>query len=257
MIKAIFFDIDGTLIPFGTRKLPESTYNSLLKIKEETGIHIIIATGKSLASVLKQDLMRIPFDGFLTLNGQLCYDKDFRMNFVYPIIPEEMDVLKNIFNDHKIPFILIGEFSKYINFMNEKMLYHLEESNDVIPDVGEYRGERIYQITAAVTPRQREILESTMDYCQITAWSEDTIDIFCRGGGKSNAVKNLLRIYNLKPEEIMAFGDSENDIGMLKYAGIGVAMGNASDNVKAVSDYITDTVDNDGIEKALKHFNII
>ena len=55
----------------------------------------------------------------------------------------------------------------------------------------------------------------------------------------------------------MAFGDGENDIDMLHYAGIGVAMGNASDLVKSNADYVTADIDDDGIEKALKHFGII
>ena len=55
----------------------------------------------------------------------------------------------------------------------------------------------------------------------------------------------------------MAFGDGENDISMLEFAGIGVAMGNAGDEVKAIADYVTDSVDDDGIEKALVHFGLI
>ena len=57
--------------------------------------------------------------------------------------------------------------------------------------------------------------------------------------------------------EIMAFGDGENDMDMLRFAGIGVAMGNASDMVKAAADYVTDTVDENGIEDALRHFGLI
>ena len=55
----------------------------------------------------------------------------------------------------------------------------------------------------------------------------------------------------------MAFGDGENDKEMLEYAGIGVAMGNAKDSVKAVADYVTDSVDDNGIENALRHFGLI
>ena len=55
----------------------------------------------------------------------------------------------------------------------------------------------------------------------------------------------------------MAFGDGGNDISMLKYVGIGVAMGNAKDDVKAIADYITDSVQEDGIVSALKHFDIL
>ena len=55
----------------------------------------------------------------------------------------------------------------------------------------------------------------------------------------------------------MAFGDGGNDISMLRHAGIGVAMGNANDDVKAVADYVTTSVDENGIANALKHFHII
>jgi len=252
----VFFDIDGTLIPFNEKQMPDSTYKSLMKLHKK-GIKIIVATGKSLAAITKLDVMRVPFNGYLTLNGQLCYDEEFRMNFGYPIIPEEMEVLQHIFFDDKIPFILIGEFSKYINFMNDRMLRRLVETHDVIPDVGKYHGERIYQITASLDDRQRKLLEDTLDYCQITSWSEDTVDIFCRGGGKMNAVKNLLQIYDVKPEEVMAFGDSENDIQMLKYVGTGIAMGNGTDQCKEAADYITTDIHDDGIQNALKHFGLI
>ena len=63
--------------------------------------------------------------------------------------------------------------------------------------------------------------------------------------------------FGIKLEETMAFGDGGNDIDMLKHAGIGVAMGNAGDNVKEIADYITTSVDDDGITNALKHFNVI
>ena len=55
----------------------------------------------------------------------------------------------------------------------------------------------------------------------------------------------------------MAFGDGENDIEMLEYAGIGIAMGNSDDMVKKSADYVTDCIDNEGIEKALRHFEVI
>lgn len=75
-------------------------------------------------------------------------------------------------------------------------------------------------------------------------------------GGKTAGVKAYLKANNLEKEETMAFGDGDNDIEMLKYVQIGVAMGNAGCEVKANADYITDSVDNDGIMKALISLNI-
>ena len=58
-------------------------------------------------------------------------------------------------------------------------------------------------------------------------------------------------------EKCMAFGDGGNDIPIIEYAGIGVAMGNATDDVKAAADYVTDTVDEDGIVTALQRFGVL
>ena len=68
---------------------------------------------------------------------------------------------------------------------------------------------------------------------------------------------DILKRYGIDPQDSMAFGDSENDVSMLKAAGIGVAMGNATAQAKAAADYITDDAEKDGIYKALRHFELI
>jgi Cof subfamily protein (haloacid dehalogenase superfamily) len=101
------------------------------------------------------------------------------------------------------------------------------------------------------------MLKNLLDECDITSWNDKAIDIIPKGGGKSAGMQVFLDKYGLERSETMAFGDGENDIDMLKFAGIGVAMGNAKDSVKAVADYITDSVDEHGIENALRHFGLI
>ena len=70
-------------------------------------------------------------------------------------------------------------------------------------------------------------------------------------------IKRYLEMTGIKREEIIAFGDAENDLEMIRFAGIGVAMGNAEEEVKKAADFVTADIDDDGIEKALKHFNLI
>lgn len=74
---------------------------------------------------------------------------------------------------------------------------------------------------------------------------------------KQNGIDQIIRHFGIKLEETMAFGDGGNDISMLRHAGIGVAMGNANDDVKAASNYTTTSVDEDGIANALKYFGIV
>ena len=83
------------------------------------------------------------------------------------------------------------------------------------------------------------------------------MDILAEDGGKVSGIKEYIKRLGIDQSETMAFGDAENDIEMLEFAAIGVAMGNGKDEVKAVADYVTASVDEDGIEKALKHYDLI
>ena len=254
--KLIFFDIDGTLMPFGRNELSDSTKRSLLKLREN-GIKIFVATGKSLAQMSATRIVDVQFDGYLTLNGQLCYDKDFKLTFANPIDRNEMEVLEQIFNAKRIPFSLVGEFSRYINYLNNVVIDRQTATNSAVPSIDKYKGENIYQITAYVNNRERELLEQTLDMCTITSWAPDAVDIIAKDGGKMNAIKHIIDENGIDISETMAFGDSENDLLMVSNAGIGVAMGNATAALKQVATYITDDVDKDGIEKALKHYDLI
>ena len=93
--------------------------------------------------------------------------------------------------------------------------------------------------------------------CKAVRWNPCFADIIPADGGKPVGVGKMLERFGLKREESMAFGDGGNDIDMLRYAGVGVAMGNAGDDVKAAADYVTAGVDEDGVERALRHFGVI
>ena len=82
-------------------------------------------------------------------------------------------------------------------------------------------------------------------------------DIIPTEGGKLPAMRFMAEANGWSPDELMAFGDSENDNEMLRYAGTGVAMGNALEETKAASDYVTDDCDDEGVAHALAHFALI
>lgn len=88
-------------------------------------------------------------------------------------------------------------------------------------------------------------------------WYPSFADINVTGVSKATGLSAFADYYEMDASEIMACGDGGNDISILKAAGIGVAMGGASEIVKSSADYVTDTVENDGLYKALKHFEVI
>ena len=255
-VRAIFFDIDGTLLSHKTGRVPESTEASIMKLHDK-GIKSIICTGRDLGELEKLPIMHLPFDGYLTLNGNLCLDQD-KVKFAgNEIDPGEVDILVRIFQASKIPFVLIGETHRYINYVDDVVIDTQNSTKGTIPDIGEYKGEKIYQCLAFVKEKERKMLESTLDMCTITSWNETGIDIISKSGGKAAGLELFLAKYNLRRADTMAFGDGQNDIDMIKYAGTGIAMGNGVPALKEAADYVTTDIDDDGIYNALKHFNVI
>lgn len=256
MIKAIFFDIDGTLFSHTLNKVPDSTRECLAKLRQK-GVKTVIATGRHKVDLNKLPVKDIDFDGYLTLNGQVVLDETKTLYAGTPIDEEEMKIVSRIFEAKRIPFMLVSEDNKYINFIDETTQEILDEVHCATPPICEYHGEKIYQAMAFVPKHQKELLDSVLDECAITSWHESGIDLIPLGGGKSKGIQQFLDANHMKIEETMAFGDGDNDVDMLEFVGIGVAMGNGAEKAKAAADYVTDTVDNNGIEKALKHFGVI
>ena len=98
---------------------------------------------------------------------------------------------------------------------------------------------------------------SVLPHCESTRWNPLFTDVVPQGSSKAVGIDKIIEHYGISLDETMAFGDGGNDMAMLRHAGIGVAMGNAGDEVKAVADYVTDSVDKDGIWNALRHFDVI
>jgi hydroxymethylpyrimidine pyrophosphatase-like HAD family hydrolase len=83
------------------------------------------------------------------------------------------------------------------------------------------------------------------------------MDLNLKGVDKSVAARRVMEYYGYTLDEAMAFGDGGNDVPLVRDVGVGVAMGNACEELKRVADYVTESVDDDGIEKALRHFGLI
>ncbi len=254
--KVIFFDIDGTLLSPATGQVPESTKEAIALLHEK-GIQSVIATGRDIAEIRKLPLGDIPFDGYLTLNGNICLDGKEQMFAGNAIVAEELDVLVSIFKAGKIPFVLIGEKQRYINYVDDVVIETQLSTHGTIPDIGEYQGENIYQCLAFVDNATRMKLEEMLDHCTITSWNETGIDIIAKTGGKAAGMQVFLDKEGLYRSQSMAFGDGENDMDMLRFAGVGVAMGNGKEKLKQKADFVTTSVDEDGIMNALKHFGLI
>ena len=256
MIKAAFFDVDGTLLSYKTRQVCPSAKAAIAKLQAQ-GILCIVATGRHMIQLSKLPVADIPFDGFVMLNGQLVLDKAQNVLFGVPIEGKAKEFLVEKFNDHTYPAVMVEQDQMYLNCVTDHVLDVNQRMSITLLPISQYRGGDIYQICAYLRPEEEYLVDPIKQDCVLTSWHYGGKDIIAGGGGKMAGIQRYLELLGIRREEIIAFGDAENDLEMIRFAGIGVAMGNGEAEVKAVADYVTADIDDDGIEKALKHFNLI
>ena len=256
MIKAAFFDVDGTLLSHKTKQVCQSTRNAIDAL-QKAGILCIVATGRQIGAMDKLPVGSIPFDAYLTLNGQMLHDKRRKLIFGVPIQGKCREFLIKSFAEHTYPALMVEEDRTYVNYISDHVIAVQEAISTAIPDLGEYTGAEIYQVCAYLRPEEEYLLDPIAEDCVLSRWHFGGMDVIAKGGGKMKGIQRYLEMMGIRPEETIAFGDGENDLEMLMFAGIGVAMGNGESQVKEQADYVTADADDDGIAKALRHFGLI
>ena len=260
MIKAIFFDIDGTLVSLKNRVYCPSLPDTVRQLRER-GILLYIATGRSKFEIAEEHLLDgLCFDGYLTNNGQDCYDAEGKSIYSKPLAKSEVAAVLDWAKCNDKPCWVVSNKRSRISKEDETVRSQMAYIHTRTPDIGpleEMLEEEVYKIVLFL---DREAIQTPLKLaptCRWSQWSDFGCDIISQDGGKVNALREIIAHKGIRPEEVMAFGDSHNDIEMLRAAGIGVAMANATDECKAAADYITDSCENDGISSALRHFGLI
>ncbi|NDV46536.1 Cof-type HAD-IIB family hydrolase [Paludibacter sp. 221] len=261
MIKAIFFDIDGTLVSFKSHVVPESTIEAISKVREK-GIKVFVATGRQFEAI--NNLGNLEFDGYITLNGSYCFISNEEVIYKKSISKESIRALINYTENVKpFPCIFVGEHDAYANFLNNDTAKIFDLLNFPAPKVlereqlSEKLKNDVYQVIAFFGKEDEKNIMPLLPHCDVTRWSPLFSDIVPKNSSKQVGIDKVLEHFNIPLETTMAFGDGGNDISMLRHVRIGVAMGNAENDVKESANHVTTSVDDNGIANALKYFNII
>ena len=258
MIKAVFFDIDGTLVSFKTHEVPQSTIEALDLLRKK-GIKVFIATGRHYTSI--NNLGDLKFDGYVTLNGGYCFAGEDKVIYKHSIPDRDIEALiRYMETEESFPCAFVQEKEIFMNYKDEtveEIFNMLNFPEPPIRPMDEIRGKTAYQLVSFFTAEQEKKIMTILSNCESTRWNPLFTDVVPAGSSKRVGIDKMLEYFKIPLKECMAFGDGGNDIAMLQHAGIGVAMGNADDDVKQYADYVTDSVDEDGIFKALKFHNII
>lgn len=258
MIKAIFFDIDGTLVSFQTHTISNSTIKALQKA-HNNGIKLFIATGRAKALINNLG-KEIPFDGYITVNGCHCYTSTGETIHKEYIPKVDLNSLSVFQKESSIPFFYVCDEETFITNINEnveRLCHHLALSYPPIAPPEHALNKNVIQLMGFFEAEEEVIMQKILPHCSAQRWHPSFVDIVAKGNDKSTGIDHMLSHYGIKLDETMAFGDGGNDIPMLKHVALGVAMGNSEECVKNAADYTTSSVDEDGIAHALEHFNII
>lgn len=258
MIKAVFFDIDGTLVSFKTHRVPDSTILALELLKKK-GIKVFIATGRHINSI--NNLGDLKFDGYITLNGGYVFAGEDEVIYKQSIPDKDIEALiRYQEKESSFPCAFVQEHEIFMNYINqpvEEIFRLLNFPQPPIRPIEEVYGKTIYQLIAFFTAEQEKQIMPILSHCESTRWNPMFTDVVPAGSSKRIGIDKMLAHFGYSLDECMAFGDGGNDIAMLSHVGMGIAMGNAVEKVQKAAHYVTSSVDEDGIYKALKHFHII
>ena len=256
-IKIIFFDIDDTLRNSKTGFVP-STIPTIFKQLREKGILTGIATGRGIFGVVPE-IKTLKPDFFVTLNGAYIEDKKGNVIYSNKIAKDKVEEYITWTKEVGIDYGLVGSQAAKLSRRTEMISQAIDPiypDLEVDPDF--YQKEDIYQMWTFEEQGDDLVLPDTLaSTLRMVRWHEHSSDVVPISGSKAAGVAKVVDQLGLKPENVMVFGDGLNDLELFDYAGISVAMGVSHEKIKEKADYITKTLEEDGIFDALEGFGMV
>ncbi len=274
-IKLIALDLDGTLFNHNGKITPMTIAE--LNRAAAKGVHTVISTGRPFNGLPFEQIKDTAIEYALTTNGaaiyriknkECLYDNTMDLEMLQPIL--DYILSRNI----HIDLYIDGEGFTPVRCREnigkldvpESLRKYMIATRTPVEDLRAYVddcGKKIQKINLNFYPQPdgtRLYRDETIKFLksqsaiEVVCGGFDNFEISKAGVTKSTGLKALTALLGVTMEETMAVGDSENDYSMINAAGLGVAMGNASDDIKAIADYITTSNEEDGVGEAIKKF---
>lgn len=266
--KAVFFDADGTLCDM-QKGVPESTKEALKKLREN-GHEVWLCTGRSRAFV-SWYLEELPFTGMVSACGATI-EKDGKRLFNQEMTPEIAKLSAEVLR--KYGLIPIMEGADYMYYDKEEYNTEINWYADLItealgPKWRPIKGNEDCMIINKVSAKMVKGCDADSACRELGAYydvirhesksklSGTTIELVPKGFNKAVGIQKTCQLFDIPWKDTVVFGDSNNDLAMFEYAATKVAMGNGSEKVKALADYITEDMFHDGIRNGLEYLKLI
>lgn len=259
-LKIAFFDFDGTLFDHYLDRICPKSIEGLLKLKAQ-GFKLCIATGRP-TTVLDHILNltdQINFDYIVCSNGQTIY-KDGQIIYQNYLNENDINAAFKHALDHDLAFGYVTSEGEFISKLSHEVKAAFDGLKLPYPDVKEIYvpfDQKIEYLVGYGTLDDKKAYEQILKHTKVTSWHPLAFDLVPDNGLKVHGVAKVLEMEGLSKHQAIAFGDGENDLEMLGYVEVGVALGNACPLLLNVADVVTDHISNEGLYKALLKLNLI
>jgi hypothetical protein len=267
LYDALVLDVDGTLVG-SDKKVSEATKEALLQIQER-GKTVAIASGRSISGIRKTasviGLERfggyvVAYNGTTVINcktGECIYNQTIDKEMIRPVweAAREAKVGITVYDDPTKEMIVGNGVDKYIQADAAACDISIREPRDFVKALDF----PVNKFLLSGEPEHMKQVEQQMkdrfgDKLNVFRSDPYYVEILPKFVDKAVAVDKLMKHLEIKKDKVICVGDSFNDLSMLRYAGKGVAMGNAQKEVKEAADYITSSNDEDGIVEVIRKF---
>ncbi|MFV0519158.1 MAG: Cof-type HAD-IIB family hydrolase [Lachnospirales bacterium] len=264
MYKLLVLDIDGTLV--NSRNEVTDKTKEYIKKASEKGVKVIIASGRTPYGIyeIAKEIELEKIGGYiLALNGATCIDyKNNKVVFETTLDKEIVEAIYDYSIEKDVDLITFNkdviytpnETSKYIKFIADRNNLNIHKTEN-------FKEELTFNIPKVLFLDEPEKIkglekETIERFSNLSIFrSELYLLEFCPNEiHKGNGIKKLIEMLGIKKEEVIAVGDGYNDLTMIEFAGLGVAMGNGQEELKKIADYVTKSNDDDGICHVIEKF---
>lgn len=268
--KIIFFDIDGTLLNH-ENKVPESTKVALAELKKEGHLRFV-CTGRTKC-MLPTAITELDFDGYVYGGGTAVEFHGKQVEFI-ELSQECIIEASKILMHYGASFLLEGQENVFLEeaCLSDQRIYFskfvksLGELAKVIVDYEEVHASKITLLRPDITEKEFEAMREALvkDFSVIVherakskVLTDGLIELVPHGCTKATGIKKTIEALDIPWEDTIGVGDSNNDLEMLDYVKMAVCMGNGSEKAKSLADFITKSIDEDGIMYAMEHLGLI
>lgn len=268
--KLICMDMDGTLL--NDKKEVSERCKIAISKAHELGVKVVIATGRIFVSAeYYGDIIGVKAP-IIASNGAYVREKDSdRSIYEQGLGAENYQLIVELLKKHDI----VPHFYTEDTIYTEKLIHSsltYKKANKTLPANRQVKIEVVEDWNELFSNKKPRLIKSMavgdneekmkiakeefikLDKFQVVSSMKNSFEVMAKTTSKGNALKKLCDYYGIDRNEIISVGDNENDISMIKFAGLGVAMGNAEEAVKKIADYVTATNEEDGVAKVIEKY---